>query len=250
MLYSCNLQLGRVLNCNYCLVCQRCLRCACSHTKMKNKKIIMAILNRRCHSGDLCIWNSLHSIFCFFCDHRENDVINHTNSQTNEFNFTIVCFTFRSTLCHAWIFFINYFFSFWNYSLLQMSKTLETSPNACIDKKVLDRYLTLELPENKVQATYIWIDGTGQNVRCKDRTLDFIPKDVKGKQPHFCDDAYQLQCKVHFSKHRFIFYYYYLRTLTEIECAHKYLTEPNVGIRMENFPTSLRDSFRWTHLNV
>lgn len=110
MLYSCNLQLGRVLNCNYCLVCQRCLRCACSHTKMKNKKIIMAIFNRRCHSGDLCIWNSLHSIFCFFCDHRENDVINHTNSQTNEFNFTIVCFTFRSTLWHAWIYFIHFFF--------------------------------------------------------------------------------------------------------------------------------------------
>lgn len=61
-----------------------------------------------------------------------------------------------------------------------MSRTLETSPNACIDKKVLDRYLTLELPENKVQATYIWIDGTGQSVRCKDRTLDFIPKTVKG----------------------------------------------------------------------
>lgn len=62
-----------------------------------------------------------------------------------------------------------------------MSKTLETSPNACINKKVLDRYLTLEMPENTVIATYIWIDGTDQYVRCKDRTLDFIPKSVKGK---------------------------------------------------------------------
>lgn len=62
-----------------------------------------------------------------------------------------------------------------------MSRTLETSPNACIDKKVLDRYLTLELPENTVIATYIWIDGTGQNVRSKDRTLEFIPKSVKGE---------------------------------------------------------------------
>ena len=62
-----------------------------------------------------------------------------------------------------------------------MSRTLESSPNALINKKVLDRYLTLELPENKIQATYIWIDGTDQNIRCKDRTLDFVPKSVKGK---------------------------------------------------------------------
>lgn len=65
----------------------------------------------------------------------------------------------------------------------QMSKTLESSPNALINKKILDRYLTLELPENKIQATYIWIDGTDQNIRCKDRTLEFVPKTVKGKIP-------------------------------------------------------------------
>lgn len=62
-----------------------------------------------------------------------------------------------------------------------MSRTLETSPNALINKKVLDRYLTLDLPENKILATYIWIDGTDQYVRCKDRTLDFVPKTPKGK---------------------------------------------------------------------
>lgn len=65
-----------------------------------------------------------------------------------------------------------------------MSRTLETSPNACIDKKVLDRYLNLDLPKNLCQATYIWIDGTGENVRCKDRTLDFIPASVKGESSH------------------------------------------------------------------
>lgn len=33
------------------------------------------------------------------------------------------------------------------------------------DKSILRRYLDLPQPDNKVMATYIWIDGTGQNVR-------------------------------------------------------------------------------------
>ncbi|XP_026477159.1 glutamine synthetase 2 cytoplasmic-like, partial [Ctenocephalides felis] len=53
--------------------------------------------------------------------------------------------------------------------------TLEHSPNAALNKTLLDKYMDLPIPENKVQATYIWIDGTGENVRAKDRTLDFIP---------------------------------------------------------------------------
>ncbi|XP_055526469.1 glutamine synthetase 2 cytoplasmic isoform X2 [Wyeomyia smithii] len=57
-----------------------------------------------------------------------------------------------------------------------MSKTLEESPNAHINKTLLDKYMSLPLPEGKIIATYIWIDGTGENVRCKDRTLDFIPE--------------------------------------------------------------------------
>lgn len=76
---------------------------------------------------------------------------------------------------------IYHVFLFIFFCRFQMSRTLESSPNALINKKVLDRYLTLELPENKIQATYIWIDGTDQNIRCKDRTLDFVPKSVKGK---------------------------------------------------------------------
>jgi hypothetical protein len=34
-----------------------------------------------------------------------------------------------------------------------------------MDKAVLRRYLDLPQPDNKVMATYIWIDGTGENVR-------------------------------------------------------------------------------------
>ncbi|ETN61772.1 glutamine synthetase 1, 2 (glutamate-amonia ligase) [Anopheles darlingi] len=60
--------------------------------------------------------------------------------------------------------------------MVGMSRTLELSPNAQINKSLLDKYMSLPMPDGKIQATYIWIDGTGENVRCKDRTLDFIPK--------------------------------------------------------------------------
>lgn len=59
--------------------------------------------------------------------------------------------------------------------------SLAQSPNAAMNKTLLDKYLQLPVPENKCVATYIWIDGTGENVRAKDRTLDCIPKIVKGK---------------------------------------------------------------------
>ncbi|ALC49436.1 Gs2 [Drosophila busckii] len=59
------------------------------------------------------------------------------------------------------------------------ARILEDSPNAHINKTLLDRYLSLPLKENIVQATYVWIDGTDEDLRCKDRTLDFIPNSPK-----------------------------------------------------------------------
>ena len=59
--------------------------------------------------------------------------------------------------------------------------TLGHSPNAKLDKKILEKYLSLPQPEDKIQATYIWIDGTGEYVRAKDRTLSSLPKTPKGE---------------------------------------------------------------------
>ncbi|XP_071097223.1 glutamine synthetase-like [Haliotis cracherodii] len=44
------------------------------------------------------------------------------------------------------------------------------------NKTVLNKYLDLPQPDEKVQVEYIWIDGSGEGIRAKCRTLDFNPK--------------------------------------------------------------------------
>ncbi|XP_072944281.1 glutamine synthetase 1, mitochondrial-like [Epargyreus clarus] len=41
-----------------------------------------------------------------------------------------------------------------------------------------DHFIKLPLPENKILATYVWIDGSGINLRSKDRILEKIPCDL------------------------------------------------------------------------
>lgn len=52
------------------------------------------------------------------------------------------------------------------------AKFLSSSPNTYLDKSVLNRYRQLKYDKNKIQATYLWIDGTGEHIRLKDRVLN------------------------------------------------------------------------------
>ncbi|KAL0271553.1 UNVERIFIED_CONTAM: hypothetical protein PYX00_008611 [Menopon gallinae] len=57
-----------------------------------------------------------------------------------------------------------------------MNSCLEHSPNWKMNKVVLDKYMRLPQPKDKCIVSYIWIDGTGEHLRTKDKIVDHIPK--------------------------------------------------------------------------
>ncbi|GAA53394.1 glutamine synthetase, partial [Clonorchis sinensis] len=42
-------------------------------------------------------------------------------------------------------------------------------------KMLLAHYYELPQPEDKIQLTYIWVDASGVDMRCKDMTVDKEP---------------------------------------------------------------------------
>lgn len=39
----------------------------------------------------------------------------------------------------------------------------------------LAKYFALKQPDNKIQCMYVWIDGTGESLRAKTKTVSFVP---------------------------------------------------------------------------
>lgn len=48
-----------------------------------------------------------------------------------------------------------------------------------MNKLLTEKYLSLPQPSNKILATYVWIDGTGEQLRAKTKTLSKVPEDAE-----------------------------------------------------------------------
>lgn len=55
-----------------------------------------------------------------------------------------------------------------------------TSRSPYDSKTLLAKYYDLPQPDDKIQVMYVWIDGSGENLRCKTMTLQEEPKVPEG----------------------------------------------------------------------
>jgi len=78
----------------------------------------------------------------------------------------------------------NFSGSIHNDTNLLLSVRMSSSPIEwkCVADKpaVMGRYMGLEVPGSLTQAMYVWIDGSGEGLRAKTKTLDTEPKCAEG----------------------------------------------------------------------
>ncbi len=55
----------------------------------------------------------------------------------------------------------------------------EEQIRSLLDQSITRHYLSTLGQNGKICAEYVWIGGTGADLRSKARTLDFVPKDPK-----------------------------------------------------------------------
>ncbi|XP_035684694.1 glutamine synthetase-like [Branchiostoma floridae] len=55
------------------------------------------------------------------------------------------------------------------------SVAVQVGHNSITEKTVLHKYMSLPQPDDKVQVSYVWIDGTGEALRYKTKTVNFEP---------------------------------------------------------------------------
>lgn len=50
-----------------------------------------------------------------------------------------------------------------------------------LNKASMRKYEDLEVPCDAILANYVWVDGSGIDLRSKDRTFEFVPKTHRGQ---------------------------------------------------------------------
>ena len=58
------------------------------------------------------------------------------------------------------------------------------------EKAIQNKYLSLEQPKDRVQVMYVWIDGTGEHVRAKTKTIEQEPTKPEGRHLTFFAQYY------------------------------------------------------------